>query len=95
MVIRRTGAERSKIISKEKGEYLLSQTKQSIDISLRSSNRAEALFGHWPIKNHQNWSPYICEHGMRQASRKTRVAHRRMKIERVYRPYLTATEAAP
>jgi hypothetical protein len=26
---------------------------------------------------------------------KTRVAHRRMKIERVYRPYLTATEAVP
>jgi hypothetical protein len=28
-------------------------------------------------------------------SRKTHVAHRRIKIERVYRPYLTATEAAP
>jgi hypothetical protein len=27
-------------------------------------------------------------------SRKTHVAHRRIKIERVYRPYLTATEAA-
>jgi hypothetical protein len=27
-------------------------------------------------------------------SRKTHVTHRRMKIERVYRPYLTATEAA-
>jgi hypothetical protein len=27
-------------------------------------------------------------------SRKTHVAHRRTKIERVYRPYLTATEAA-
>jgi hypothetical protein len=26
-------------------------------------------------------------------SRKTHVAHRRIKIERVYRPYLTATEA--
>jgi hypothetical protein len=30
---------------------------------------------------------------LRCGSRKTRVAHRRMKIERVYRPYLTATEA--
>jgi hypothetical protein len=30
---------------------------------------------------------------MRCGSRKTHVAHRRMKIERVYRPYLTATEA--
>jgi hypothetical protein len=28
-------------------------------------------------------------------SRKTHVAHRIIKIERVYRPYLTATEAAP
>jgi hypothetical protein len=27
-------------------------------------------------------------------SRKNHVAHRRIKIERVYRPYLTATEAA-
>jgi hypothetical protein len=27
-------------------------------------------------------------------SRKTHVTHRRIKIERVYRPYLTATEAA-
>jgi hypothetical protein len=28
-------------------------------------------------------------------SRKTHVAHRRLKIERVYRPYLTALEARP
>jgi hypothetical protein len=40
----------------------------------------------------------ICEISLafsRCGSRKTHVAHRRIKIERVYRPYLTATEAGP